>query len=171
LFSTPGNTAAKSQALSDFMHGQDFMESALEFSNPGFAVEALNGFERAFLVAVLALQNPPRSMAEAEAAQQPTLPFQIVLITEFFSTKRGRNPEIVALVMGAGNQLQDLTVSRLPQGVQAEVERINPDAPVFLIKLSIADNTRPGRYSLQVTARRSAGNPRQATKDLSLIVN
>ena len=126
----------------------------------GDAAGAIDLYQAAFDKAAAAIENA----ADLSAAER--LPFQISLTSDFFSTRPGREPAFLVVVLGAAGPV-DVSVSGQPSGVTVGAVPAAGDVPVHFINLTLGD-VAPGTYTLQLDASDGA---QQASRELTLVVN
>ncbi len=95
------------------------------------------------------------------------LPFQIAMAPDFFATKPGRSPEILASVLGSGTTASLRILESYP-GISVTMSSFAPGLPHYSIEAEIAHDVAPGSYPFTLSASEASA---QKTRSFTLVVN
>ncbi len=159
-----------SNAVRDYLQGMQYAKVAMQTRDQEkrdvSTERALKAFRSAALKAASASYSNAGVGVGVLNTSAERLPFHIVIVPDYFSTDVGRSPEFPVFVFGADDPVT-LSVSDTPVGMNVTTERLDPELPLFRMKVDLSDAT-PGQYVLRLNAL-SGG--KETTMDFTLVVN
>jgi hypothetical protein len=158
--------AAAGVEINDVADLQGVQEAIKKFqiaqtlATTGDAERALTAYSEAFLLAAIARENEQPGPAFL-------LPFQIVLVPGFLSTKPRIDATVPLVLLGLNRDqaVDAIDVVGQPDGVEISVTEISPG--IFTMELDVGD-VLPGVYPLHITAQ---AGMQQAQEMMTLIIN